>query len=805
MEAIMRIVGKKVINLFIFFNFSLSLYGQYCDSITPSFAVDLSASPNLTWTSPLVARDGNCCGTSNPDKCLEFIITLAPDAIAVNFQITGGAVPPGALFYQIDCGPMTPVGSPICLNGPGPHHLTFCKPGNNANEFSITSYSDPVIGPDITLCQNETGFIYADYYNEASMTWTSIFPDINGTYNSLLDCTAGCDTVNVSATGVLPAYVDYLVCGMDIAGCYVDPICDTIRVSFNPEIIPQILSIQNVLCFGEQNGGAEIDIIGGSSPFNVEWNSTPIQYGTSLTGVAAGTYIGSIYDANGCSDTINVTISEPLPLQIALGSVPPSCFGSSDGAISSVVNGGTQPYSYLWSNGAVSSNIYSLTSGSYNVTVTDSNGCQILAGTTLIDPLQLNGTITPPQISCPGSPVILSVDVNGGSGNLNYLWTPTGSNNDSITVAPANDTDYTCEITDANGCSLMLNTSINTITMNPSLLEAQVNDNLICVNDSVELTANWTGTDPVTMVWQHCPSCPTDVAIYEYPINTTVYILTATDECNNSVSDSVEVVVNPLPVIMIETDDNSLCPGESAIFYNNGSNGPGYLYQWDLGDGSISNSSNPSHTYNNEGIYLVSLTITDPNGCTNVLNNGAFITVHPQAVAIFSSDVSSETTLDPTFEFTNFSYNSSIYSWNFGDGTTANTTHSVHTYDEAGFYTVSLYANNVFGCPDSTFITVEVKQDWEIFVPNTFTPDGDQHNSAFFAKGYGISDKDYVFQIFNRWGDLIFESRDMEVGWNGTDKRGLTSAQDGTYTWVVYFRDLSDKKHRREGHVNLLK
>ena len=72
---------------------------QYCDSITPSLNVDLSASPNVNWISPPIVRDGNCCGTTNPDKCLEFIITLHPNAIAVSFAIASGAVPPGALFY----------------------------------------------------------------------------------------------------------------------------------------------------------------------------------------------------------------------------------------------------------------------------------------------------------------------------------------------------------------------------------------------------------------------------------------------------------------------------------------------------------------------------------------------------------------------------------------------------------------------------------------------------------------------------------------------------------------------------------
>ncbi|MEY3426243.1 MAG: hypothetical protein RL679_1601, partial [Bacteroidota bacterium] len=248
-------------------------FGQNCDSITPSFNVDLSASPNQTWTSPMVLRDGNCCGTSNPDKCLEFIITLNPSAIAINFVISAGAVPSGALFYQINCGPITPVGSPICLTGPGPHNLTFCKPGNNANAFSIVSYSEPIIGPDISLNNGCSGSIYANYYNEPSITWTSIFPGVQGTYNSLLNCISGCDTVLVTAPLNPPAFVDYLVCGMDAGGCNPFPICDTIRVTF---ITPPSVTVSpnsQHLCFGAQNITLSATVSGGTPPYSFLWNT----------------------------------------------------------------------------------------------------------------------------------------------------------------------------------------------------------------------------------------------------------------------------------------------------------------------------------------------------------------------------------------------------------------------------------------------------------------------------------------------------------------------------------------------------
>jgi len=98
MKTISKNTPRKALLLINLFFLSTFSFGQFCDSITPSMIVDLSAAPNQTWVSPLVARDGNCCGTSNPDKCLEFIITLNPATIAVSFNIVSGAVPPGAVF-----------------------------------------------------------------------------------------------------------------------------------------------------------------------------------------------------------------------------------------------------------------------------------------------------------------------------------------------------------------------------------------------------------------------------------------------------------------------------------------------------------------------------------------------------------------------------------------------------------------------------------------------------------------------------------------------------------------------------------
>src|SRR4051812_19408500 len=111
--------------------------GQICDPSVPLFNVNLTGNPNGTWTSPLVARTGLCCSAGGADGCVEFVVTLDSAASGISFDIISGAVPGGALFYQVNCGTPSALGSPICLTGVGPHYITFCKPGNNNNVYQI--------------------------------------------------------------------------------------------------------------------------------------------------------------------------------------------------------------------------------------------------------------------------------------------------------------------------------------------------------------------------------------------------------------------------------------------------------------------------------------------------------------------------------------------------------------------------------------------------------------------------------------------------------------------------------------------
>ena len=239
---------KAVLTLLLFF-VCAAMHAQNCGPDVPSFIVDLSGDPAATFFSPDTARNDTCCGATNPDRCIEFIVTLHPDAEAIIFDIFSGAVPPGALFYQISCGTPNPVGEPLCLTGVGPHFITFCKPGNNNNVYTITSVPQPSVGPSIIVNDGCIGSIYAQGYDDTTITWTSVFPGAVGDYDSYLSCTTDCDSVIVTAQVGYPPFADFQICGFPVGGCDTLLTCDTVRVIFNSTLFANIQPDTPTVCF----------------------------------------------------------------------------------------------------------------------------------------------------------------------------------------------------------------------------------------------------------------------------------------------------------------------------------------------------------------------------------------------------------------------------------------------------------------------------------------------------------------------------------------------------------------------------
>ncbi|GAB5421983.1 MAG: hypothetical protein Crog3KO_25860 [Crocinitomicaceae bacterium] len=616
----------------------------------------------MNWTSPPVSRNGNCCGTSNPDRCLEFVITLHPSAIAINFQITGGAVPPGALFYQIDCGPVTPVGSPICLDGPGPHTLTFCKPGNNNNEFTITSYSEPIIGPDISLNAACQGFIYGNYYNEASINWTSVGPGAPGTYDNLLSCTAGCDTTFVTAPGSgAPAFVDYEVCGMDVGGCNPNPICDTIRVTFIPPVEVTISSA-GPFCAGSTTT-LTANVSGGSGPYNILWSTAET---TSSITAGAGAYSVQVTDTSGCliaTDNINL-VALPLP-NVDAGADQMVCDGDQ------VTLSGSGASTYAWDNGITDGVAFTPAVGTitYTVTGTDANGC--------VNTDQVDITVNPlpivdagaDQTVCDGDQVTLS-----GSGAATYAWD--NGVTDGVAFTPAVGTiTYTVTGTDANGC---VNTDQVDVTVNPLPIVDAGADQTVCDGDQVTLN----GSGAATYAWDNGI---TDGVVFTPAVGTTTYTVTGTDANGCVNTDQVDVIVNPLPIVDAGADQ-TVCEGTQVTLSGSGAS----TYTWDNGvtDGVAFTPAVGTTTY--------TVTGTDANGCVNT--DQVDVTVNPLPIV----DAGADQTVCEGTQVTLSGSGASTYAWDNG------VTDGVAFTPGVGTTTYTVTGTDANGCVNTDQVDVTV-------------------------------------------------------------------------------------------------
>ncbi|TNF50463.1 MAG: T9SS type B sorting domain-containing protein, partial [Bacteroidetes bacterium] len=156
---------------------------------------------------------------------------------------------------------------------------------------------------------------------------------------------------------------------------------------------------------------------------------------------------------------------------------------------------------------------------------------------------------------------------------------------------------------------------------------------------------------------------------------------------------------------------------------------------------------------------------------------------------------------DVPVTFTNTSLNAVDYFWEFGDGNVSTNVNPSNTYEEPGSYYITLIAIDEKGCRDTVTYPIGIEEAYYVYVPNAFTPDGHRDNSYFSASFYGVDRASVT--IFNRWGELIFESNEMDFKWDGT-YQGIMQ-QDGTYTWKITYITNSGREIKIVGHINLLK
>ncbi|HHW59624.1 MAG TPA: hypothetical protein GX402_05220, partial [Bacteroidales bacterium] len=413
-------------SIIIFFTEKLNAQSGNCDSNTPYYFVDLSSSADSIWISPLAVRDGNCCGTTHPDRCIEFYITMNPGTIAIRFNINSGAIPSGSMYYQINCGPQIPVGDAVCLQAPGPYTLTFCKPGGNENTYKIEAIPTPnadFFFADVDgYCNIQLNVVGLD---PATVQWTDITYD--GFYDSYLSCT-NCLNPIVNFTPDHPSFVDYQVCGEVLTPeCTISlEFCDTVRVYFYDQLNLTLDGDTTYLCEGDSAISLIPIVNGGLPPYQFYWylDGNILSNDSIFEASESGTYILEVRDSTypSCSpilDTITV-IKRNNPNIYILPSQAGLCFGNNV----ELTAYGAQ--TYIWTPSDGLSSVYGSVvianpaiTTLYDVIGIDEYGCRDTANVFVeIFPLP-NVDAGQDQNICLGD----STQLNG-SGAWIYEWTP---------------------------------------------------------------------------------------------------------------------------------------------------------------------------------------------------------------------------------------------------------------------------------------------------------------------------------------------------------------------------------------------
>lgn len=503
--------------------------------------------------------------------------------------------------------------------------------------------------------------------------------------------------------------------------------------------------------------------------------------------------------------TTSVTVyALPTPL---ISNNTPVCVGN---PINFTASGGVS-YSWNGPNHTSSSQNPTIPSstmahnGTHTLTVTDANTCTNTVTTLVI----VNAL---PIVSATGATVCENSNaVINSNGGTSYSWSGPGGYTSSVqnpafpNAVPANSGQYTVLVTDANTCT---NTAVATLVVHAKPIVNIVTNSPICIDHVLSLNGtggasySWSGPNGFFSSAQS-PTLMANTVGY-----TGNYALTITDANNCTASTSASVVVNPIPNISVSATKLYSCP-PLCTDVSFSSSSPISSYNWSLGNGVSGSSSTVQTCYNTTGVYTINATATDIYGCSN--STTYTVEVYPKPVADFNFAPLKPIETIEEVTFTDASHNASVVSWNWYFTNTAQYTSTqqnpTFTYEHAGEYPIALVVKSDKGCSDTIIRKIVVGEDYGIYVPNAFTPNGDGINDVFQPKGFGITK--YELNIFDRWGEKVFSSKAIEEGWNGTKqakhdvKYGVI--EEGSYSWIINVTNVSGKAHELKGHVILMK
>jgi len=273
------------------------------------------------------------------------------------------------------------------------------------------------------------------------------------------------------------------------------------------------------------------------------------------------------------------------------------------------------------------------------------------------------------------------------------------------------------------------------------------------------------------------------------------------DQCDDSYTDSI--LIYREPEINFGIEPGLYCAPFTAEFIDSSLSDTELNYSWDFGDGNTSNESDPVNIYENPGVYDVSLSISTNEGCIAnlTLDKPGLVQVFPSPVADFEVDPQVTDVFNTEITFTDFSIDSYEHYYQLNDSVDTTQRDLSFHFLEGGYHYPYQVVTNEYGCKDTFTVEIYVEPQTTMYVPNAFTPDENGRNDVFRPIVFDVSD--YTFEIYNRWGERIYETNDRKAGWNGRIKN--QNAPDGVYVWRIKFRNHKSIFEEHHGHFTLLR
>jgi gliding motility-associated-like protein len=677
------------------------------------------------------------------------------------------------------------------VNIPGATNQTYTATQGGSYSVSVTSGSctstsvvfvltalTPTIssaGGDTTLCSNTSIVLTASA--GTSYQWqvngSNIFGATNQTYTATVAGTYSVTVTNGTCTSTSANFVITLFSPVISTTNNVTTICPGTSL---------LLSVTNGTSYQWLFNGVAI----------------PGATNSTYSATQAGLYTAQVGNGTCVSTTAAFIITAFTPTTTSANNITTICPGAT------IVLTASTGASYQWLLNGVNipgatNQTYSATqAGTYSVSVSNGN-CSVNASnfviTNFTPTVSSTGGVT---TICQGQSIVLTA-----TAGATYQWLLNGvviPGETASTIVASQAGDYTVAV--SNGLCSVTSAAFTLSLFTPTISSAG-GVNTICQGGSLTLSAS-NGT---SYQWQYngvdIPGATNATLAATQAGSYTVLVSNGT--CSStSIATVLTIAVAETPVISISSTIGCAPLNFNLIAPNSLSQ-----VSWSIDNISIGNSSTLNYTLSQPGCYEVTLSGIGSNGCPATATQTSAICVSPTPVAYFTMNPYRFTQSVETVTFTNGSTGSDTYLWDFGDGNTSTEINPSHTFgNNSNGHTVTLTAISALGCTDVYSVFIPFKEDGVVlYVPNTFTPDGDEFNQTFlpvFTSGFDPFS--YEISVYNRWGETVWVSNDATVGWDGSYGLDGRDAQQGVYTWKITYKEIeTDKRAFVTGHILLLR